>query len=177
MNSAWATAEPSHEIRIDESHRVLVTPVFGCGAFYVALIIGLLAAICGFTWIILNASALPFGLPSARTSIGNRLSSNVDSSFYETSGRMPEAQKWDRLQIYDAIVHETNQNAPSEVPQPPKLFSSSPAPGRCATVECLLVGGGGGELPTHTTLTGTKAAKLRTSTKTHSPAGHEAHNH
>ena len=42
MNSAWATAGPSHEIKIDESHRVLNSPVFGCGrAFYVALIIGL----------------------------------------------------------------------------------------------------------------------------------------
>jgi hypothetical protein len=177
MNSAWATAEPSHEIGIDESHRVLVTPVFGCGAFYVALIIGLLAAICGFTWIILNASALPFGFPSARTSIGNRLSSNVDSSFYATSGRMPETQKWDRLQIYDAIVHETDQDTPVMGPQGPKLSSSSPASGRCATVECLLVGGYGEELPTHTTLTGAKAAKLRTPTKTHSPTGHEAHNH
>jgi hypothetical protein len=177
MNSAWATAERSHEIGIDESHRVLVTPVFACGAFYVALIIGLLAAICGLTWIILNASALPFGLPSVGTSIGYRLSSNLDPSFYATSGQMPEAQKGDRLQIYDTIVHETDQNAPIKGPQDPKLSSWSPASGRCATVECLLVGGDGGEPPTHTTLTGAKAAKLRTPTKTHSLSEHEAHNH
>ena len=175
MNSAWATAGPSHEIKIDGSHRVLNSPVFGYGrAFYVVLIIGLLAVTCGFTWIILNVSALPFGLTSVGASTGNRLSSNLDQSFNATSDRMPEAQKF---QIHDTIVHETDQDAPAGAPQGPKLSSSSTASGRCATVECLLVGGDSGVAPTHTTLTGAKAEKLRTPTKTHLHAGHEAHNH
>lgn len=178
MNSAWATAGPSHEIKIDGSHRVLNSPVFGYGrAFYVVLIIGLLAVTCGFTWIILNVSALPFGLTSVGASTGNRLSSNLDQSFNATSDRMPEIQKGDHLQIHDTIVHETDQDAPAGAPQGPKLSSSSTASGRCATVECLLVGGDSGVAPTHTTLTGAKAEKLRTPTKTHLHAGHEAHNH
>src|SRR3974377_2390909 len=178
MNSAWATAGPSHEIKIDESHRVLNSPVFGCGrAFYVALIIGVLAVTCSFTWIILNGSALPFGLTSVGASTGNRLSSNLDQSFNATSDRMPEIQKGDHLQIHDTIVHETDQDALAGAPLGPKLSSSSTASGRCATVECLVGGGRSGVAPTPTTVTGAKAEKLRPPTKTHLHAGHEAHNH
>src|SRR5437764_13325026 len=104
MNSAWATAGPSHEIKIDGSHRVLNSPVFGYGrAFYVALIIGLLAVTRGFTWISLNVSALPFGLTSVAASTGNHLASDLDQSFNATSHRMPEAQRADHLQIHDPI--------------------------------------------------------------------------
>src|SRR3974377_1800145 len=122
MNSAWATAGPSHEIKIDGSHRVLNSPVFGYGrAFYVVLIIGLLAVTCGFTWIIINVSALPFGLTSVGASTGNRLSSNLDQSFNATSDRMPEIQKGDHLQLNDTIVHKTDQDAVAGEPPGPHL--------------------------------------------------------
>jgi hypothetical protein len=49
INTTAATVALSHEIEIDESHRVLNSPASRGGyAFYVALIIGLLAATCGF---------------------------------------------------------------------------------------------------------------------------------
>jgi hypothetical protein len=63
VNSAWAMAGRSNDIKIDESHRVLNSPTSTDGkAFYVALIIGLLAARCGLVWTIINVSPLPFGL-------------------------------------------------------------------------------------------------------------------
>jgi hypothetical protein len=64
MNSASPTAGRSHEIKIDESHRVLSAPASSDGhIFYVALIVGLLATF-GLAWIILNGSASPFDLTS-----------------------------------------------------------------------------------------------------------------
>ena len=127
MNSAWATAGPSHEIKIDESHRVLNSPVFGYGrAFYVALIIGLLAVTCGFTWIILKVSALPFGLTLVGASTGNRLSSNLDQSSNATSDRMPEAQKEERLQSHDTIADKVDRDALATL-QSMKLSSASGA--------------------------------------------------
>src|SRR6202040_11288 len=86
MNGASATAGPSHEIKIDESHRVLSAPASSDGRiFYVALTIGLLATF-GLAWIILNGSALPFDLAPVGGSAGNRhldpkvVSSSVDRS-------------------------------------------------------------------------------------------------
>jgi hypothetical protein len=166
VNSAWAMAERSNDIKIDESHRVLNSPASTDGkAFYVALIIGLLAARCGLVWTIINVSALPFGLASVGASTGNRpVSSSPNQSFNATSDRMPEAQKGDRLQIHDTIAREIGRDAPA-APQSSNLSSASTASGRCATVECLLVGRDSGAALTHTTLTGGKAEEPRTPTK------------
>ena len=73
LNSASAKVEPPHEIRIDESYRVLNSPASGGGyTFYVALIVGLLATTSGVAWFILYESALPFGLTSVSGPTGNR---------------------------------------------------------------------------------------------------------
>src|SRR5262245_39969371 len=63
--TAASSASPKvgspYEIKIDESHRVLNSPASRGGyAFYVALIVGLLATTCGVAWFILYESALPF---------------------------------------------------------------------------------------------------------------------
>src|SRR5260370_5064437 len=48
MSSASAKVGLHHEIKIDESHRVVNSPTSGEGyTFYVALIVGLLATTCG----------------------------------------------------------------------------------------------------------------------------------
>src|ERR1051325_71813 len=73
MNSAPAKLEPPHEIKIDESHRVLNSATSGGSyTFYVALILGLLVATCGVGWFILFESALPFDLTSLSAFPGNR---------------------------------------------------------------------------------------------------------
>ena len=72
INSASAKIGPPHEIKIDESHRALNSPASGRGKqVYFALIVSVLAATFGVTWIILNAPVLPFDLASVGGWIGN----------------------------------------------------------------------------------------------------------
>jgi len=126
VNSAWATVGWSSEIKIDESHKVLNSPASGDGkAFYVALIIGLLAVTCGVAWIVLKVSGLPFGLTSVGVSAGNphldpaAISSEQGSN--APSARMPDTQKGDRLQIPDTTVREIGRDEIAEVLQSTKL--------------------------------------------------------
>jgi hypothetical protein len=132
INSASAKVGPPHEIKIVEGDRVLSSPPSGGGyAFYVALIVGLLATTCGVAWFILYESALPFELTSVSGLIGNRdlnpkvISSSVEQSSNPPAARTPDAQKSDRIQIHDAIVREIARNAPVEAPQNPNVSAAS----------------------------------------------------
>ena len=166
VNTTAAAVALPHEIEIDESHRVLNSTAPGSGyAFYVSLIVGMLAATCGLVWMTISMSALPFGLASVGASTGNRsVSSRPDQGFNATSDRMPDTHKADRLEARNTIVRESDWDAPKGAPQGPNLSSASMASGRCATVECLLDGDSGAAL-THATLTVAKAEGLRTRTK------------
>lgn len=133
MNSVSAKVGPPHEIKIDESHRVLNSPAPGGGyTFYVALIVGLLATTCGVTWFILSESALPFDLTSVSGITGNRdfrpkaISSGLEQSSKSPAARTPDTQKDDRIQIHDTMVRDIARNTPAEVPQNPNV-SSVPA--------------------------------------------------
>ena len=132
MNSASAKVEPPHEIRIDESYRVLNSPASGGGyTFYVALIVGLLATTSGVAWFILYESALPFGLTSVSGLTGNRdlnpkvISSGSEQRSNSPAARTPDTQKSDRIQVHDRMVREVARNAPAEAPQNPNVSSAS----------------------------------------------------
>ena len=163
VNTTAAMVALSHEIEIDESHRVLNSPVPGGGhAFYVSLIVGMVAATCGLTWMAISMLALPFGAASVGASTGNRsVFSRPNQGLNVTSDLMPGTHHGDR----PAIVRESDRNAPKGAPQGPNLPSASAVSGRCATVECLLVDGDSGAALTHAALTGAKAEGLRTRTK------------
>ncbi len=167
INGASPTAGRSHEIKIDESHRVLSAPASSDSyIFYVALTVGLLATF-GLVWIILNGTALPFDLASMGGSAGNRhldptvISSNLEQSSNASSAPMPDTQKMGRPQIHDTIVRE-GRDAPADTTQVPNPSSTtaslgaplSPPPIKQSTVA-----------QRHTALTGAKAEELRTPTK------------
>jgi hypothetical protein len=131
MNSASAKVELPHEIKIDESHRVLNSPASSGGyTFYVALLLGLLATTCGVGWFVLYESALPLGLTSVSGLIGNRdlspkaISSGLEQSPNSPAARTPDTQNSDRIQIHDAIVPEIVRSAPAEAPQNSNLSST-----------------------------------------------------
>jgi hypothetical protein len=130
-NSASATAGPSHEIKIDESHRVLsASPSSDGRIFYVALTVGLLATF-GLAWVIINGSALPFDLAPVGGSAGNRhldpkvVSSSVERSSDAPSAPLPDTQKGDRPQIHDTIVREIGRDPAAEASQNQNLSSES----------------------------------------------------
>jgi hypothetical protein len=131
VGSAWPTVCRSSEIKIDESHKILNSPTPGDSkAFYVVLIVGLLAASGGLAWINLSVSALPFGLGSAHTSTGNPhlelspVSSSPEQRSNATSAPMPDAQKGDRLQIPNTVVREVGRDEIAEVLQSAKLSTA-----------------------------------------------------
>jgi hypothetical protein len=130
INSASAKVGPPHEIKIDESHRVLDSRASG-GAytFYAALILGLLATTCGVGWFVLYESALPFGLTSASGLTGNRdpkvISSGIEQSSNSPATQTPDTQKSDRIQIHDTIIREIPLNASTEAPQNPGVSAAS----------------------------------------------------
>jgi hypothetical protein len=155
MNSAGR----SHEIKIDESHRVLSAPASSdCHIFYVALIVGLLATF-GLAWIILNGSASPFDLTSMGGSAGNR-SLNLEQSSNAPSAPIPDTQKVNGPQIHNTVVRE-GRDAPTDATQIPNPSATtsigaplSPPTSKQSTAAQW-----------HTALTGAKPEKLRTSTK------------
>ena len=167
MNGASATAGPSHEIKIDESHRVLSAPPSSDGRiFYVALTVGLLATF-GLAWVIINGPALPFDLGG---SAGNRhfdpkvVSSSVERSSNAPSAPMPDTQKADRPQIHDTIVREISRDPAAETSQSQNLSSASttslgttPRPPPASKQSTVT--------QRHTALTGARAEELRTPTK------------
>ena len=124
MHSVSATVGPPHEIKIDESHRVLNPPASGGGyTFYVAFVVGLLATACGVAWFILYESALPFGLTSLtgnRDLVPKAISSGLEPSSNSPTARTPDTQTSDRMPTHDAIVREI-----AEAPQNPNISSAS----------------------------------------------------
>jgi hypothetical protein len=169
-NGVSATVGPSHEIKIDESHRVSNPSASGGGyTFYVALIVGLLATTCGVAWFILYESALPFGLTSVSSITGNRdlvpkaISSGLEQSSNSPAALTPDTPKTDRIQIHNTIVREIARNGLAETPESPNLSSASLSvstapPSRPASKDSTIA-------PRHTTPTGVKAREVRTSTK------------
>jgi hypothetical protein len=122
VGAAWPRVSRSSEIKIDEGHKVLNSRAPGDGkAFYVVLIVGLLAVMCGFAWINLSVvSALPFGLGSRRISTGtphpelSAVSPGPDQGANTPSAPMLDTQKGGRLQSRDAIS-EASQDEIAEV--------------------------------------------------------------
>ena len=171
INNASAKVGPPHEIKIDESHRVVNSPTSGEGyTFYVALIVGLLATTCGVAWFILYGSALPFGLTSVSGLTGNRdlnpkaISSGLEQSSNAPAPRTPDTQKSDRIQIPDTMVRKIARNAPAEAPQNPNVSSASrksvsTAPlSRLASKDSIVA-------PRRTASTGVTVKEVRTPTK------------
>src|SRR6516225_3151462 len=114
VNTTAATVPLSHEIEIDERHRILNSPAPGGGhAFYVSLIVGMVAVTCGLVWMTISMSALPFGLASVGASTGNcSVSSRPNQGLNVTSDRVPDTHKGDRLEIPNTIVRENDRDAP-----------------------------------------------------------------
>ena len=113
-----------YEIKIDESHRVLNSPASRGGyTFYVALIIGALATMCGLAWFNLNESAPSFGLASVSGLSGNRsldprvISSGLEQSSNSPAAATPDSQTSDRIQAHDMTVRQIAPNAPAEARQ------------------------------------------------------------
>jgi hypothetical protein len=124
MNSASANTRPLHEIKIDESHRVLNSPTSSGGyTSYVVLILGLLATTCGVAWFILSESELPVSLTSVNVLTGNRdsspkaIPSSLEQSPNSPVTRTPDTQNSNRIKIHDTIVHEIAPSASAEAPQ------------------------------------------------------------
>jgi hypothetical protein len=174
INNASAKVGSPHEIKIDESHRVLKSPASGEGyAFYLALIVGLLATTCGVVWFILYQSALPVDLTSVSGLSENRnfnpkaISSSLEQNSNSLSARMPDPQKSDRLKIHDTTVGEIARNALAATPQNPNVASVSTtsvstAPrSRLASKDSTVA-------PRQTTLTGARVKEVRT-TKQRTP--------
>jgi hypothetical protein len=131
VGSAWPTVCRSSEFNIDESHKVLNSLAPGDSkAFYVVLIVGLLAAGGSLAWINLSASALPFGLGLGRISTGNShpepsaVSPGPEQQSNAASAPMPDAQKGDRLQIPNPIVREVGRDEIAEILQSTKLSTA-----------------------------------------------------
>jgi hypothetical protein len=171
MNSASARVEPPHEIKIDESHRVLNSPASSGGyTFYVALILGLLATTCGVAWFILHESALPFGLTSVNALTGNRdlspkaISSTLEQSLNSPAARTPDTQNSDRIQIHDTMVREIARSAPAEARQNSNVSSTSTTSVTTAPIS-RLASKDSTVASRRTASTGAKVKEARTPTK------------
>ncbi|HEX3340846.1 MAG TPA: hypothetical protein VHT68_16945 [Pseudolabrys sp.] len=119
----------SHEIRIDDSHRVLVpTAADGLGV-RVRLIAGALIAASGLTWIVIGALPSPFASISVRP--GASLNSPVQNL---------DSNKGDRLPIPNAIIREAVPASSREIavalapPAPLEPKHSTDAKGQTASI-------------------------------------------
>ena len=111
-----ATSAGSHDIKIDESHRLLVSTGFHDGlGVRVGLFAAALVASTGLTWLVINALPSPFASASVGGSIGS----------LNTSAHISDSRKGDRLQIRSTINRETDRQAPAQAPDSPNLSSSS----------------------------------------------------
>jgi hypothetical protein len=123
VGGAWPTVCRSSEIKIGEGHKVLNSPAAGDSkAFYVVLIIGLSAMMCGFAWINLGVvSALPFGSASPPISMGtphpelSPVSAVPDQGAHTPSAPTLDTQKGDRLQSPGTIAGEAGRDEIAEV--------------------------------------------------------------
>lgn len=159
----------SSEIKIDESHKALSSPASSSGKkVYFALIVSILAATFGVTWIIVNTPVLPFDLASAGGSIGNlhlnskSVSSILGQSSNSSQDDVLEGQKNDRLQIHDTIVPEADRDAIAAAQQSPNLSTA---------VHTTSI-----HEPTLRRQPKASLGDLRTPTKTHSHAGNKTSN-
>ena len=131
VGGARPTVCRSSEIKIDESYKALNSPASSSGEkVYFALIVSILAATIGVTWIIVNASVLRFDLASVGGLIGNlhlnstAVSSSLGQSSNSSQDGMPEGQKGDRLQIHDTVVREAGRDAIADALQSPNLSTA-----------------------------------------------------
>jgi hypothetical protein len=130
VGGAWPTVCRSFEIKIDESHKGLNSHASGDSkAFYIVLIVGLLAVCGGFAWINLSVSTLPLGLGLGRTSTENpRPEPSPVSPGPErrsnAAAPMPDAQKGDRFQISNPVVRDVGRDEIAEVLQSTKLSTA-----------------------------------------------------
>jgi hypothetical protein len=92
-----------HEIKIDESHRVLIPSEADGVVFRVGFIAGALVAASGFTWFVIGAMPSPFG---------------GSSGTVNSSARNPDSQKGDRLQTSNVITCEAASATISTHAQP-----------------------------------------------------------
>ena len=157
------------EIKIDESHKALNSPASSSGKkVYLALIVSVLAATFGVTWIILNAPVLPFDLASVGGWIGNlhlnskAVSLSLGQSSNSSQDDMLEGEKSDRLQIHDTVVREAGRDAIADVLQSPNLS---------AAVHTTSI-----HEQTFHRQPKASVGDLRTPTKTHSHAGNKTSN-
>ena len=126
-SSSSAKVRSPYELKIDESHRVLNSPASRGGyAFYVALIVGLLATTCGIARFIVYESALPFGLTVSGPT-GNRdlnrsvISPGLEQSSNLPAARPPDSQTSDRNQVHDTMVRDVARGAPVDALQKPNI--------------------------------------------------------
>jgi len=130
VGGAWPTVCRSSEIKIGEGHKIPNSPAAGDSkAFYMVLIIGLSAILCGFAWINLSiVSGLPFGSASPPISLGTpHPELSLVSAVPEQGGHTPSAptldsQKGDRLQSPDTIAGEAGRDQIAEVLKSTKSF-------------------------------------------------------
>src|SRR5262249_11631048 len=126
-SSASAKVESPYEIKIDESHRVLNSSGSrGGSAFYIALVVGLLATSCVVVWCILYESCLPFGLtvsgPTGSRDLNRKvISLGLEQSSNSPAARTPDSQTSDRNQVHDATVRDVARNAPADALQNPNV--------------------------------------------------------
>jgi hypothetical protein len=171
MNTGPAKMKPPHEIKIDESHRILNSSASSGGStFYVALIVGLLATTCGVGWFILYQSALPFDLTSASGPTGNRdlspkaISSSLGQNPNSPATTAPDTQNSDRTQTLDTMVREIARSAPAEAPQKSNVSSASITPVTTAPLSRLAAKDATAASP-RTASAGAKVKEARTPTK------------
>jgi hypothetical protein len=123
-----AASARSHEIKIDEPHRLFAstTSRYGQG-IRAGLIVGALVASSGLAWIVISGLPSPFGLAWVGGSNGDRIpdpnaaSSSLPGQSPTSSARIPDPK------------NETDREANAEAPDSPKLSSSSASiPWRCS---------------------------------------------
>ncbi len=125
-----AASSLSHEIKIDERHRVLASTASRYGqGIRAGLIVGALVASSGLAWIVISSLPSPFGSTWVGGSNGYRLpdpnaaSSNLTGQSPNSSARIPDSK------------NETDREPAAEASDSPKLSSSSassrgkPSPG------------------------------------------------
>jgi hypothetical protein len=123
VGGAWPTVCRSSEIKIGEGHKVLSSPATGDSkAFYVVLVIGLSAILCGFAWINLSVvSALPIGSASPPLSMGSPhpelspVSAGPKQGAHTPFAPTLDIQKGDRLRSPDTIAGEAGRDEIAEV--------------------------------------------------------------
>jgi hypothetical protein len=102
----------SHEIKIDETHRILVSDrISKRPRVRAGLIVGAVVASSGLAWIVISTLTSPFGLAWARGLSGYRF---LDPSAASSN-----------LQIRSRTIREADREATAQAGDDPKLSSSS----------------------------------------------------